>query len=579
MAAQVRLKGEITMDDNKFQSALRRAGTAAANFSKNFGSTMVTAGKIGFAGIVAGAGAAAAAMGVAVKRALDLGGRFSDINATTGESVSNLLVWTKVLEDAGVGGDALEGIIHKMQKAIENGSDAFGDLGINMRSLQAQSATQQLQTIGKALMNVANPATRAALSMEIFGKTGARMLTAFSDPAALENARGVLGSMPRILDKNAGLFDKISDSVASIGTKFDAWGVGIAAGVAPALEPLLDKLMKVDTAAFGEALGKDIGNAFTGQSTSKAIVDLAGRFVRIMVAATIALGDIMAASLTSAFKEPIAGLQASIESVIGKIQNWSSGKGLTADEESSLKFSKDRAKSLEENIRSNSEFVSKPRAGVSDELMQTMRNGITLDKESLRSAQSEILRLEEKRGVNADVGEIFAGIMASGGPKVGIGEGLTAEERMEKALARIAKSAEEEFPEVGKIAASAIEGEIAKSDFAARNGEINAGGDFSSIGGALKQISDFAGIAGANIKPIAEIKQQRDLGGMELKGPSRLTGKGYRQAGESAEEFRARRQKERDEKRGKAGKKDPAEQAVSLLDSILKVNQNAFGTA
>jgi len=316
--AEARLKGKLTLDDSQFAAVLRRSTANAARFAGSVGRGMAVGGAVGFAALTTAAIGTSVALATATKRALDLGGQFSDMRAQTGASVKSLVLLSQAFDDAGIGGENTASIINKMQKSIEGGGDAFEKLGINIAALKQMSPDKQLEAIGKAIIKLPTAAMQTAAAMEVFGKSGGKMLTLFKDDKALANAALILGSMPQILDRNADSFDGLSDKIGNTAKKLDAFGVGLAEKVAPLLDPILDKLLAIDTAKIGQGLGKDLGDAIDGQEPQEAIASLGGKMVNLLIAAAKSAGLGITSVLVAAFNEPLIQLQARIQFLSGQ---------------------------------------------------------------------------------------------------------------------------------------------------------------------------------------------------------------------------------------------------------------------
>jgi Skp family chaperone for outer membrane proteins len=91
--------------------------------------------------------------------------------------------------------------------------------------------------------------------MGIFGKSGGEMLALFSDAGAFDDAAAQVGSQAEILQRNAEIFDKISNQLGLVGTKVQGFFVGVADKVAPVLAPLMDFFAGTDFASIGQRLG------------------------------------------------------------------------------------------------------------------------------------------------------------------------------------------------------------------------------------------------------------------------------------------------------------------------------------
>ena len=200
--------------------------------------------------------------------ALNMGGRLADLSDRTGVAVDKLLILERAFQNTGVGADSLGPIINKMQKAIVDAgdgstaaADAFTKLGIPLSSLQNLSPDQQLQAIGKAVASIPDPAERAAVSMDIFGKSGGALNQVFANMGGeIATAKSQLGSLPDVMKAGAAQFDKISDNLTIISGKFVDFAAGILDKVKPALDALTTAMTRIDATK----LGQDLASFFTG---------------------------------------------------------------------------------------------------------------------------------------------------------------------------------------------------------------------------------------------------------------------------------------------------------------------------
>ena len=62
----------------------------------------------------------------------------------------------------------------------------FNQLGLDIESIKGMTAREQLQTISTSINGLKTPSEQSAAAMEIFGRSGAKMLTLLKDPAALD---------------------------------------------------------------------------------------------------------------------------------------------------------------------------------------------------------------------------------------------------------------------------------------------------------------------------------------------------------------------------------------------------------
>lgn len=279
--------GQVTSMEKNIK-AIGEQSKGTAGQVKTLGEAAEDTGKkaeLGFGKIAAGAsiaGAAAklgsmaidAAFAAAQKTvqsfgdALNMGGRLADLSDRTGVAVDKLLILERAFQNTGVGADSLGPIINKMQKAIvdagdgsSKAADAFTKLGIPLSTLQKLSPDEQLQAIGKAIASIPDPAERAAISMEIFGKSGGALNQVFANmDGEVATAKAQLGSLPDVMKAGAAQFDKISDNLTVIGGKFVEFAAGIIDKVKPALDALTTAMTRIDATKIGQ----EFAGFFTG---------------------------------------------------------------------------------------------------------------------------------------------------------------------------------------------------------------------------------------------------------------------------------------------------------------------------
>jgi len=195
-----------------------------------------------------------------MKGALDMGGKFSDLSASTGASVSELVLLTKAFENNGLAADAVGPMIARFQKALgglneegQSTTSVLEKLGINTLALGRMSVAAQFQELSRAFSAIEDPALRTRRAMELFGRSGAQMLTLFRDPEAFSRAAAEIGSMGDVLEDNATKFDSMSDAITTIGQKMDQFFVGAMSALQQS--NALEDAAKTDFTPTGQSAG------------------------------------------------------------------------------------------------------------------------------------------------------------------------------------------------------------------------------------------------------------------------------------------------------------------------------------
>lgn len=248
---------------------------ASAGFDASF-KGMAIAGAVAGAGVAAGmkvidlAADATRTVVQNLSNALDLGGRLSDLSARTGETAGNLLILERAFDNTGIGADKVGTAVNKLQKFIvDAGSGAatqsgvLAQLGLSMSDLAGLTPTEQMSMFAQRISAIQDPTDRAATAMKVFGKSGGELLpflTNFS--GELSNAQTELGSLPEIMDRNAGAFDAISDKLSVVRGKVLEFAAGLLESAVPALSKLVDAGSELDAAKFGQIVGQKLSEAF-----------------------------------------------------------------------------------------------------------------------------------------------------------------------------------------------------------------------------------------------------------------------------------------------------------------------------
>lgn len=263
----------LTSTLNKVQKELKQVETQSNETNDKFG--------MSFKGMAAAAAGVAIGIG-AIKlafdavqgtiasfgEALDMGGRLSDLSGRTGETAGKLLLLERAFDNAGSSAEKVGPAINKLQKFMNDASDAGGtqaklmdELGMSLDELKGKTPTEQMQAFASKITSIEDPTKRAAVAMEIFGKSGGELLPVLQNfSGELANAKTELGSMPAVMDKYSGVFDTVSDKLSIIGGKMTEFAAGVLSQIIPALELVTVTMAQFDAAGFGERLAK----AFVG---------------------------------------------------------------------------------------------------------------------------------------------------------------------------------------------------------------------------------------------------------------------------------------------------------------------------
>ena len=219
----------------------------------SFGSKMSSVGA-GVSAVGAGIGAIGATVlapiAAATKLFADFGSTVKDTSDRTGISAQSISELGYAAEQSGTDLATVEGSTRKMQKGIAGAvggsksmSAAFDSIGLSAKSLAQLSPEQQFVSVAKAVGSIANPTIRAAKAMEIFGKSGTKLLPMIKDMDELRQEARDLGIS--ITDIDATNAEALGDSFSKFARVIQGIGNQIGAAVAAPLTKVINTISAV----------------------------------------------------------------------------------------------------------------------------------------------------------------------------------------------------------------------------------------------------------------------------------------------------------------------------------------------
>jgi len=176
---------ELFVKDNRLTKGL----AAASARLKAFG-----AGITGIGTQFLGLGAALATpLFAAAKLFADTGDQIAKMSARTGIAVESLSELAFAVSQSGSDLESFESAVRRMQKVLVDAAggslaarDTLQKLGLAVADLKALGPEEQFKLLADRLSTIENPALRAALAMDLFGKSGTKLL-----PLMAGGARGI----------------------------------------------------------------------------------------------------------------------------------------------------------------------------------------------------------------------------------------------------------------------------------------------------------------------------------------------------------------------------------------------------
>jgi hypothetical protein len=239
---------ELFGDDSKLVRVLNRAEARV----KAFGAGLMTFG----AKLMAGGLALAVPLLGAVRTFASMGDTVAKMSLRTGVSAESLSELGFAAEQSGSDLSSLENGLRRMQRTIEDAGrglstsiDALDNLGLKVEDLQNLSPEEQFKLIADRMAGIADPTTRAATAMEIFGRSGTQLLPLMQNGAAgietLQKQARELGLTISTQDANAAAV--LTDTLNILWRSFKQGVFVIGAALAPTIKGFAEKATAVIT--------------------------------------------------------------------------------------------------------------------------------------------------------------------------------------------------------------------------------------------------------------------------------------------------------------------------------------------
>lgn len=149
--------------------------------------------------------------------------KVADRTGLTTEEVQKLQY---IADQSGNTIDDLTGSIGKLQKGLTLGDQgavaAVKQLGLNLDTLKQQTPYQQMETIATAIAKVEDPAQRATLAVQLFGKSGTAIL-----PTLISQFSQLGAEAPVMSDNTVRALDAAGDSISRFQRQIKVWAAEI----------------------------------------------------------------------------------------------------------------------------------------------------------------------------------------------------------------------------------------------------------------------------------------------------------------------------------------------------------------
>ena len=244
-----------------------------------------------------------------VKGAIDSADSFGKLSDQTGIAANTLQAYVNAGKLAGVSQETIDKGLRRLAQSMREADqgvatykDSFDALGISVRTVDGtfKTSEQVLGEISDKFATMENGATKAALAMEIFGRSGASLINLLNGGAASLTEFNY--AVSNEFAQNAEFFN---DQIAVLGIRFD----GFRKQLTDALLPALNTIVGV----FSELFSAE--NDFSGFFKA---IEIGIRGISIGIFATVKLIDEMIRIIGQLAKR----VQGFVDSVVKRIPKW-----------------------------------------------------------------------------------------------------------------------------------------------------------------------------------------------------------------------------------------------------------------
>lgn len=274
----------LGLDAAQFTNGLTRAEYEARKFSQSLGDGLQKTASLAAASLVAiGASASGALAGF--NALLDGASQFADLADKTGASAEALASFAVAAGTSGVSMDAIASAANKLTQNLVGVDDeskaagaALAALGIPMKEFKALKPDEQLEKVSKTMAGFEDGASKSAVAMALFGKSGAELIP------FLKTLEEQGGRQKILTQEQIDVADAYLDKQAKMQTELKLYAQAIATQGVPSLTAFTGALTDTAKEMLGVVTGsKDLKN-------SQAIAEFAENAVRAL-AFVIDAGD------------------------------------------------------------------------------------------------------------------------------------------------------------------------------------------------------------------------------------------------------------------------------------------------
>lgn len=224
-----------------------------------------------------------------LKKGLESAAALADLSEQLGISTKLIQTLRFQAAQSGVATDVMETSVRKLTKTIGDAVegqkaqvDAFRQLGVSVVDAggKVRSTDAVLRDVSDALSLIHDPAVRARLEVELFGRAGQQIEPIFAHGAASIDDFGAAAQRAGVVldDDTIAAAHRAQAAIEVLGVKFDTLWQKIAVGLSGPLTELIDGLNRLDNATIRQGVDPRLARLDSDiKATEAANRDLAGQ--------------------------------------------------------------------------------------------------------------------------------------------------------------------------------------------------------------------------------------------------------------------------------------------------------------
>jgi len=234
---------ELFADNSKLVAGLRAARAKIRAFGQSIRAMGMKLTAIGTGMLTPLLGAA--------KLFASMGDSVAKMAKRTGVSVEALSELKFAAEQSGTQIEDLENGLRRMQRVIhdagngmKSASDALAQFGLSADDLKNLSPEQQFKLLGEVISRIEDPTTKAALAMQVFGRSGTQLLPMFErGVAGIEELQAEARRLGLTMGReDAQAAEQFTDALNKLWNVVKMGAFRIGAALAPALQNIAERI-------------------------------------------------------------------------------------------------------------------------------------------------------------------------------------------------------------------------------------------------------------------------------------------------------------------------------------------------